>query len=75
MAENNITESKRFSLNRRRFVKYFSAIGLGATLLPGALTAVAQDASEITVEMVNAAAKIAGFTMTQEEMEKIIENY
>ena len=34
--------------NRRRFVAYFSAIGMGSTLMPGAMTAVVQQAEEIT---------------------------
>lgn len=44
-------DESRLELNRRNFITYFSAIGLGSTLLPGALTAVAQDAEKITVEM------------------------
>ncbi len=66
----NLDES-RLELNRRNFITYFSAIGLGSTLLPGALTAVAQDAEKITVEMVAAAAKIAGLTFPQETLQTI----
>ena len=43
-----------------------AAVGLGGTLLPGALLAVAQDAPEIKPEMVAAAAKIAGVPLTPE---------
>jgi Asp-tRNA(Asn)/Glu-tRNA(Gln) amidotransferase A subunit family amidase len=53
-------------LDRRRFLGYFAAAGLGGTLLPGALLAVAQDALEIKPEMVSAAAKIAGVPLTPE---------
>ena len=59
--------SDRLDFNRRRFVGYFSAVGLGGTLLPGALVAVAQEADEITVEMLAAAEKIAGLAFTAEE--------
>ncbi len=61
----------RLDLNRRRFVAYFSAIGLGSTLMPGALTAVAQQAEEITPEMIESAARIAGLAMTEEERQGI----
>jgi Asp-tRNA(Asn)/Glu-tRNA(Gln) amidotransferase A subunit family amidase len=66
----NLDES-RLELNRRHFIGYFSAIGLGSTLLPGTLTAVAQDAEKITAEMVAAAAKIAGLTLPQETLQGI----
>jgi Asp-tRNA(Asn)/Glu-tRNA(Gln) amidotransferase A subunit family amidase len=61
------------ALNRRRFLAYFSAAGLGATFLPGALAAVAQDAPQITSEMVAAAAKIAGLSFSDEAVRKIVE--
>ncbi|MFC1556848.1 amidase family protein [candidate division KSB1 bacterium] len=51
---------------------YFSAIGLSATLLPGALTAVAQEAEEITAEMIAQAEKIAGLTFTEEERDAMV---
>jgi len=54
------------AVDRRVFLSYFAAAGLGGTLLPGALLAVAQDAPEIKVEMVAAAARIAGLTLTPE---------
>src|SRR5512135_3759012 len=68
--KDNLDET-RLALNRRNFMAYFSAIGLGSTLLPGALAAVAQDAEKITVEMVAAAAKIAGLTFPQETLHSI----
>jgi len=40
-------ESQR-ALNRRRFLECCAAAGAGATLLPGALAAVVQDAQTIT---------------------------
>jgi len=69
--DTNHPDENRLELNRRHFIGYFSAIGLGSTLLPGALTAVAQDAEKITVEMVAAAAKIAGLTLPQETLQNI----
>ncbi len=64
-------DEHQLDLNRRHFIGYFSALGLGSTLLPGALTAVAQDAEKITVEMVAAAAKIAGLTLPPEILQNI----
>jgi Asp-tRNA(Asn)/Glu-tRNA(Gln) amidotransferase A subunit family amidase len=57
------TEDRR-ALERRRFLAYFAALGLGGTLLPGALWAAAQEAPAITPEMVAEAAKIAGLTFS-----------
>jgi Asp-tRNA(Asn)/Glu-tRNA(Gln) amidotransferase A subunit family amidase len=59
-------EGGRAAVNRRRFLEYFAAAGLGGTLLPGALMAVAQDAQEVKPEMVAAAARIAGVPLTPE---------
>jgi len=59
-------EDEGTAVDRRRFLSYFAAAGLGGTLLPGALLAVAQDTPEIKPEMVAAAAKIAGLTLTPE---------
>ncbi len=64
-------EADRRTVDRRRFLGYFGAVGLGGTLLPGALLAVSQDAPEIKPEMVAAAAKIAGVPLTP-EAEKVI---
>ena len=64
-------DERQLDLNRRHFIGYFSALGLGSTLLPGALAAVAQDAEKITVEMVAAAAKIAGLTLPPESLQNI----
>jgi Asp-tRNA(Asn)/Glu-tRNA(Gln) amidotransferase A subunit family amidase len=61
------------SLNRRRFLEYFSSIGLGATLLPGALLAQAQDAPTITLGMVDEAARVAGISLSPDAEKKIAE--
>ncbi|MEE2669773.1 MAG: amidase [Gemmatimonadota bacterium] len=68
-----LMDEQHFELNRRRFLVYFSAVGVGATLLPGALAAVAQDAETITFEMLDAAQAIAGITFTREEQQRILE--
>ena len=65
--------SSRLEMNRRRFVGFFGAAGLGSTLMPGALAAVAQDRATITVEMIRAAAGIAGLSFTAEEESSILE--
>ncbi len=66
----NVTE-----LNRRRFLTYFSGIGLSATLLPGALWSMIQDEEEptITKEMLADAEAIAGLEFTDEERELMVE--
>ena len=59
------------ALNRRRFLECLSAMGLGATLMPDALTIAAQDSATITVEMIEVAQKIAGVSFTREEQQAI----
>ena len=49
-------DEHKLAVNRRRFITGLSAAGIGSTLLPGALAAVAQDADEVTVEMLAARA-------------------
>ncbi len=65
--------SDKLALNRRRFLEYFSSIGLGATLLPGALLAQAQDAPTITLGMVDEAARVAGISLAPDAEKKIAE--
>jgi len=62
------------ALNRRRFIEYFSSIGLGATLMPGALLALAQDAQQITLGMVDEAARVAGLSLPPEAEKRIAES-
>ena len=66
-------DEQRCSINRRRFIECFSAAGLGSALMPGALAAVAQDAETITIDMVQAAQKIAGVSFTRDEQERILD--
>jgi Asp-tRNA(Asn)/Glu-tRNA(Gln) amidotransferase A subunit family amidase len=67
--------------SRRRFLAYFSSVGLTSTLLPGALWtqahAQAQDGKqaatpEITLDMLKAAERIAGLEFTDEERDELI---
>src|SRR4051812_15066248 len=63
---------ERLVFNRRRFLESLSAMGLGSTLLPDALTVAAQDAETVTIEMIEAAQRIAGVTFTREEQQAIV---
>ena len=66
-------DDQRCAMNRRRFLACFPTAGLGATLMPGALAAVAQDAETITLEMIEAAQTIAGLSFTPDEQQRIVE--
>ena len=65
-------DEPKLAMNRRRFIVGLSAAGVGSTLMPGALAAVAQDADEITVEMLEAAQRIAGLRFTPDELQAIV---
>jgi len=60
-------------LDRRAFMGWFSAAGLGGTLLPGVLWPQAQERQEVTVEMIERAEKLAGLSFTPEEREMMRE--
>lgn len=61
-------------LPRRRFLAYFSALGLADTLFPGALYAQAQAVPEITTETIAAAEQIAGLSFTEEQRALMVED-
>jgi Asp-tRNA(Asn)/Glu-tRNA(Gln) amidotransferase A subunit family amidase len=61
------------SINRRRFIECCSAAGLGSTLLPGALAAIAQDAATITLDMLQGAQHIAGLSFTADEQQRLLD--
>ena len=63
---------ERLAVNRRRFFECLSAMGLGSTLMPDALTIAAQDSDTITIEMIEAAQTIAGISFTREEQQAIV---
>ncbi len=70
--ESNGKGARPAGLSRRRFMAYFSGVGLSATLLPGALAAFAIESDEITVEMIERAEKIAGLSFTIKEREEMV---
>ena len=59
-------------LDRRAFVAYFSSIGLGGTLLPGALYALAQQEPRVTKEMLKQAEQLAGLEFTEAERDRML---
>jgi Asp-tRNA(Asn)/Glu-tRNA(Gln) amidotransferase A subunit family amidase len=58
-------------MDRRRFIHYFASLGLGSTLMPGALACAAEGHARITTSMVESAAKISGLTFSTAEVERI----
>lgn len=66
-------DEQQRSVNRRRFIECCAAAGLGSTLLPGALAAVAQDAATVTIDMLQSAQHIAGVSFTPDEQRRLLE--
>jgi len=66
-------DQRRLAMNRRRFVIGLSGAGVGSTLMPGALVAIAQDAEHVTVEMLSAAQKVAGLSFGPDELQRLAE--
>jgi Asp-tRNA(Asn)/Glu-tRNA(Gln) amidotransferase A subunit family amidase len=63
------------TIDRRAFVNYFTGIGLGSTLFPGALWARLQQQQQedrITKEMIKQAEALAGLEFTEAEREAIV---
>jgi len=71
------TGAPSIACDRRAFVGYFSALGLGGTLFPGARWARLQEQEEeeptITSDMIADAEKLAGLEFTEEEREMMRE--
>ena len=65
-------DDRKLALNRRRFLAGLSAAGVGSAVLPGALLAVAQDADEVTIEMLESAQRIAGLRFSRDELQRIL---
>ena len=64
------------SNNRRRFLAYFSGIGMGSSLLPGVLWAqMPQDeaAPRVTDEMLKSALAVAGLTFSEEDRKAMLQ--
>ena len=81
-----MSEQVASGLDRRRFLGVCSAVGLGQTLLPGVLFGMAQGTAavqsttpaadalaKITPEMIDAAAVIAGITLTTDQKKVMLE--
>jgi Asp-tRNA(Asn)/Glu-tRNA(Gln) amidotransferase A subunit family amidase len=62
----------RVACNRRHFLACLSAMGLGSTLLPEALTIAAQDADIVTIDILEAAQKIVAVSFTRAEQQAIL---
>ena len=65
-------DHQQLDINRRRFIAGFFTLGLGSTLMPGALAALAQDAETITLDLIEAAQAIAGLSFSRDEQERIL---
>ena len=63
---------ERLAVKRRHFLTCLSAIGFGSTLMPEALTIAAQDADVVTIEILEAAQRIAGVSFTPAEQQAIL---
>src|SRR5262245_1669098 len=60
------------AVKRRHFLTSLAALGLGSTLLPEALLIAAQDADIITIDILEAAQKVAGVSFTGAEQDAIL---
>jgi Asp-tRNA(Asn)/Glu-tRNA(Gln) amidotransferase A subunit family amidase len=60
--------------DRRAFLGYFSALGLGTTLLPGVLWASVVAGAEITAQSIAAAEEIAGVQFTEAQREAMVKD-
>ena len=58
--------------DRRAFMEYFAAAGLGSTLLPGVLWAQVAAGAEITAASIKCAEEIAGLTFDDDEREMMV---
>jgi Asp-tRNA(Asn)/Glu-tRNA(Gln) amidotransferase A subunit family amidase len=59
--------------DRRKFLGYFSAIGLGSTLLPGVLWARVAGGEDITPATIACAEEITGLTFSEEQRQQMVE--
>ncbi len=59
-------------VDRRTFVAFFSATGLGGTLFPGVLWAQASQEPRVTKDMIADAEKVAGLSFSEEEREQML---
>jgi Asp-tRNA(Asn)/Glu-tRNA(Gln) amidotransferase A subunit family amidase len=59
--------------DRRKFLAYFSTVGLGTTLLPGVLWAKVAEGAEITVATIACAEEVAGLKFTDEQRQQMLD--
>jgi Asp-tRNA(Asn)/Glu-tRNA(Gln) amidotransferase A subunit family amidase len=59
--------------DRRKFLGYFSAIGLGSSLLPGVLWARVAGGEEITPATIACAEEITGLAFSEEQRQQMVE--
>lgn len=71
MSESNLLSVPH---DRRAFMGYFSAAGLGSTLFPGVLWGRVAAGAEITTETIECAEEIAGLEFTAEEREMMVQD-
>ena len=66
--------SKDQATTRRRFLAYFSSIGLTSTLLPGVLWAEMQQqgAQRVTADMLKSAMTLTGLEYSDEERQQML---
>ncbi|MCH7490705.1 MAG: amidase [Gemmatimonadetes bacterium] len=68
----SLPETREAQVDRRSFMAYFSALGLGATAFPGLLWAQAQEQGSVTKEMLAGAEAVTGLEFTDEEREQML---
>ncbi|CAN5742200.1 amidase [soil metagenome] len=61
-------------LDRRAFMRTFTAVGLGSTLLPGVLWARVAEGAELTTDTIACAEEIAGVQLEPEQREMILQD-
>ena len=67
-------DQEELTVRRRSFLAYCSGTGLGATLFPGALWAQTEEGqADVTIEMIDYAAKLAGLEFSAEDREHMLE--
>ncbi len=66
------TNTNKPAIDRRKFMAYFSGVGLAGTALPAAIWARVQEEFEITKEMIAEAEQISGLEFDDEEREMML---
>jgi Asp-tRNA(Asn)/Glu-tRNA(Gln) amidotransferase A subunit family amidase len=65
-------DTRLAGIDRRAFMSYFGSVGLGATLLPGALWADLSRGAELTVRTIECAEEMAGLSFSAEQREMML---